>query len=561
MSASGNELATNDALPFDYGDDEDEDELDQETEQDRGFVVDDDEEEEEFEEGYKSKRHRDHARRKKKKRKIFDDEDEIDEDDRLLITENTGVQLDNDKSHEYKKLKSLRMYHEEPAERTDLNDLNDLFQENEDETRRYEDESDNFIEYDDDDDREYEQNVRAQPNKRVQSRNKPSMGGEAMGHEMQNHSGIARLSEIFEDHHGIYSHFLRDTEHEMEESYFDDDPEAQRERLKEIFEPAELEARMMTDEDEDIRQIDVPERMQVAWAAVAANSRFFDKQSFYGAAMSQEEQEEQVHYVLREMKYALNGKLALDKLETAVRHALRYMHHSTVKYSELILEVPAINTYRRDFFTGWEKTDTANIPIEILSRDDLWCIWDFSLQYQSFKRKRNFVQERLSKLSNSDYYAQKALKECETVDEVDDVNEYLQFWYGDELRSGRKTASKFDSWQAIRHTAITRMIAAFGLNCSQFAENMRFPGRHLCTTSSLMPLSEAAKHVDAVFKTPEAVLRTAMTMAALQFSTDPFLKRIVRNQYKLNGVIKITPTSKGRDFIHESHPFYVAFIS
>ncbi|KAJ1675601.1 Transcription elongation factor spt6, partial [Spiromyces aspiralis] len=162
-------------------------------------------------------------------------------------------------------------------------------------------------------------------------------------------------------------------------------------RLEEVFEPGELAAQMMTEEDEVIRLADIPERMmlrstkldltrklledeitdEVTWAAKHIRSR-----QAWGVRVGPPPE-----YLLE--THCLAGMLAVFKL-----------------ISTDFCEVPYIATHRRDMFvTPLEGVEEQEDRVkEWLSLDDLWLLYDLDVQFRSFLHRRETVSQTLRKL-------------------------------------------------------------------------------------------------------------------------------------------------------------------
>ena len=238
MKESGN------IVGMDSSDDEDDD--DDEEEQRRvaeGFIVDENEEDEE--EGGEST----HKRKRRHRHRELDEE--LDEDDLALLSENTRP--------EGARHKRARPAGEE--ERT--NELAHIFDDEDDGAQQadyFDDGLDDFIE-DDEEDAEMsglnEEEREARRREKREDRRRARMSGARVdprkaGMDLEAWDEVHDIFGNGED----YAWALEADDEHAEEA-------KARMDYKDIFEPAQIRERLLTEEDDRIRQVDVPERLQL----------------------------------------------------------------------------------------------------------------------------------------------------------------------------------------------------------------------------------------------------------------------------------------------------------
>ncbi|KAJ2847898.1 Transcription elongation factor spt6, partial [Coemansia erecta] len=329
----------------DEDEDEDEDDNDDELRRD-GFVVDDDEIEENVSDGEERRRRR---KKKKKKRRHHvhadggSDDDLLDEEDLALVAENTNQGYE--KASKFKRLKRGRgrqTVGDDDDEKDDLRaELDDLVDNGNGSEHEHERESNrererDFIVDEEDDlglfgNDDHEGGLDGRRESRGGRGHARNMGGEyeedydegagyGDGEDYDGEDAGSRSRRRFDDNieparrtraipETRINDFVdslenidEDTWMELQDIFGDGEEyafamdmsqqeEAYRERtLAEVFEPAELEAKLMTQRDEDIRATDVPERMQL---------RATGRESL--RALSEDEIEEETTWVVRQL--------------------------------------------------------------------------------------------------------------------------------------------------------------------------------------------------------------------------------------------------------------------
>lgn len=122
-----------------------------------------------------------------------------------------------------------------------------------------------------------------------------------------------------------------------------------------------------------------------------------------------------------------------------------------------------------------------------------------------------------------------------------------------------KISSSRDTYQRCRLNRIGDLVSKFGLSPEQFGENLRDDyQRNVVGQHYTRPLEEAQKHIvsNSRFQTKEAVLKAANYMYSREISSDPLVRKTVREFYFKNAVINVKPTNLGMKEIDENHPCY-----
>lgn len=148
-------------------------------------------------------------------------------------------------------------------------------------------------------------------------------------------------------------------------------------KLKDVFEPSQLKERMLTDEDNDIREADVPERLQLARKPFKALELTDD-------AMKARTEEEAMW--ISNMLWPKKGlpKYFHQPFQQAVRKVLEFINVEDY-------EVPFIFNHRKDYLIhapgdsddqdDYDAPPPDARPERLLNQSDLWEVFDLDLKF------------------------------------------------------------------------------------------------------------------------------------------------------------------------------------
>ncbi|KAI8071784.1 SH2 domain-containing protein [Gongronella butleri] len=526
----------------DSDDDDDEEDEDEDEEEARkvaeGFIVDDDEEQEDDEDDTMP------TRRKKKRRAEYYDE-ELDEEDLELLEENTGLKLRNEP--ELKRLKRGRQLDDQTRTKTSMDIFSD--EEGEDEQqaaaepapyrRRDYDDMGDFIADEDEDDLD----------QLIGDRRRDEVGGFDDGRKAGKDildmlpEGISEdvlmdMYDIFGDG-GDYEYAL----------YPDDQMELEEDRhepqLADIFEPSELAERMLTEEDEKIRNIDVPERLQMRYEGL--HKKFTEP--------SMEEIQQEGIWVARQLGPRQEHAVSSEEFLTAVTYVVGF-------FTKEFLEVPYIKDHRRDFFTSIDATTGATV--EILSEQDLWEIYDLDFKYHGLQQRKKTLRDFLTRYDIDDEYVREAESKVDRTEDVTDILDYVNCKFATKISAAqaqkkgpkRPVVKSFAALMA--NTPAASILPLFGLTARQFGENWLESKSHFTEDAKVAPLEEAEASTTEQFPSAERVLKGARMVLAQEMALDMQVRKAARRDYEANGVINVRPTEKGFtaiDDLHALRPF------
>lgn len=609
----------NDIVDSSEEDEEDDDEEMQKIRE--GFIVDDeegdeDEEESGMEGGRRSKKHRRHHRKRKRHHKEIsedndddtkggknngrEDDDLLDEDDLDLLRENTGAAP---RSPESKKLKRLKKRGSGDADEGDAgsarygNALDDIFSDDEQPQEDYDeddvveertssnrargghmDEMDDFIEEDSDEEGEPRDR---EPIKKY----RPQVSSAAIAHYSDiDQEKLDQLFEIFGDGTDYEWALELEEQGDLDNEELDEDEQGDgAPKLTDIFEQTELKEKMLTEEDNQVRVTDIPERFQELRGPV---------KHYKLTAEDFEQEKTWVSEVLgtEKIDFLAKNPNVTEAFKDAVSDVLTFV-------CEDALEVPFIWAHRKDFITFTDKDPISGklSLIDLLNENDLWRIVQLDIEFHSFLQKKKTVERFLSKLDLVDEYGD-AVQSLTKLQEFQDFYEFLLFNYSAKLkeladkgeddldeideddydpgdvegvtkkRTGQNKAksikrhSKYSAWNRIRNSGVYELVKALGITAAEVGANISTSTReHFTRDTEEDPddlINEVATRPDSAYATPHVVSNMVEKMFAEELFHEPRIRSVVRTAFTQYARINVKLTEKGKVKITKGSPNY-----
>ncbi|XP_059462274.1 transcription elongation factor SPT6 homolog isoform X3 [Corylus avellana] len=570
--------------------DEDDEEGQDEYEKD-GFIVDDVDEEEDQDE--EERADSDEERQKKKKRKKKENYT-LDEDDYELLEDN-NITIPRWKSKKFKRLKKAQgVGEEEPSGFSDEEEIfgtgksgrtaeeklkRSLFGDDEgpplediaEEEEQPEDEEDadigeedemaDFI-VDEDDEHGAPPNRGGKRPKKVGNRRAPGVSS----------SALQEAHEIFGD--------VDDLLLQRKQGF--DSSEYRERRLEDEFEPIVLSEKYMTQKDDQIRDLDVPERMQIT--EESAGSPPLDEVSI-------DEESAWIHSQLATGTIPLFGKRGRGTPKDG--WDLSINKDDIMRFLDLLhvqkLDIPFIAMYRKEECLSLFK-DPEQPEVDDDNQDKnegaptlkwhkvLWAIQDLDRKWLMLLKRKSALQsyynKRFEEESRRVYdetrlnlnqqlfeSIMKSLKAAESEREVDDVDSKfnLHFPSGEVgVDEGQYKRPKRRSLYSVCGKAgLWEVASKFGYSSEQFGlqlslEKMR---NDELEDPKETPEEMASNFTCAMFETPQAVLKGARHMAAVEISCEPCVRKHVRSNFMDHAVVSTCPTPDGNAAIDSFHQF------
>ncbi|KAK0614146.1 SH2 domain-containing protein [Immersiella caudata] len=544
-------------------DSSEEDEDDEDEEEARrireGFIVEDEDDDEGGDSDDRERR-----RKKKRRRAEREEEEQLDEDDLDLIGE-TIPEWERKSQTQQTKFKRLKRGHRDEDRRNERPGLAEIFSDDDEEAaderpygrsghRANVDEFDDFIEedYPEDD----EERIQRQEDLEVARPKDRGLGVDTAGLDKD---ALDDMAAIFGDGEEY------DWALQMEEEEEDRQREEQAIELKDVFEPSQLTEKLLTDEDNEIRINDEPERFQL------------DRKPFKNLNFSSDHFREETRWITNLMwpKKQLHGDLH-SPFTKAIGKVLEFFIVEGV-------EVPYVFQHRRDYLIHAKKVRAQNsrddpdapeytVDAEkLLTQDDLWRILELDIKFRSLVEKRNSLESSYKKLKEEagveDPILEDMTRHAATMEELQDLQDYLNFEYSAQLkdiaamgnggREVKRPGAKSAVFERIRKSKAYNFVRAFGISPDRLAQNALREGKKVSSDDdSKLPMDLADSLADGDFPTGDQVISAARQMYAEQLFVSPRMRKHFRINYYQMGWVSCRRTEKGLRRIDESHPYY-----
>jgi transcription elongation factor SPT6 len=344
--------------------------------------------------------------------------------------------------------------------------------------------------------------------------------------------------------------------------------------LKDVFEPSQLAEKLLTDEDNQIRWADEPERFQL------------DRKPYKHVQITDEQFKEEAHWITNFMwprKQGLGqGQLSADlqvPFQKAVGKVLEFFVVDEV-------EVPYVFQHRKDYLIHAKKTrvppdpDNPDQPEyyvtaeKLLNQDDLWRILELDLKFRALIDKRNVLEKTFDNLKSvagiKDEMFEQMLPTAATMEELQDLQDYLYFTYSSQIKdlnaaeghskdTQRRPGGRSSIFDRVRKGKAYNLVRAYGTTPDQIAQNLLREGRKQFTEDQPeRPITIADELTsEGEFSTGEQVLLAARQMFAEEMFMSPRTRKHFRMTY-FGGmaVFSCHRTEKGLRKIDEQHQYY-----
>jgi len=532
-------------------DDDEDDEGDdiEETEEDKKFIVDDEgeEEEEDVEEEAEVSSHKKKKRKKHHSFKDSDSESDLDDEDRMLIAENTGIEWQKPEEKRFKRLKKRRQETSVPSRDRGDQDLSKIFLDDEDaeegEIKQQDEDRETYDEDDlrdfiDDDEDELTPEMREQrANERKEQKQFVKDIGESLG---ITDDSLFMIQQIFGD--GSEYAYAMDINDMQDDDDVNDINRENPVRLKDVYEPDEIAERLLTEEDDAIRIKDIPERLQLRYINNPPEGDELNREAAYI--------EEKI--LIERVKY--NNNRPDTSLQTPIKDVLRFIREDNY-------EVPFIFSHRKDF---WRDK---------LIDSELWLIYDFDEEFQAIESKKKLINSIYENLCNNNSEAKddksitESLKQIDSIEKAQDLLEYIQIIYGsetnkdgqsDEKKLKRPVRGKF--YEKMKKAGVNEFVKLFHIKARDLAISISDGTKRFFPEDEMeSPEKIAEKFVvesNVFLKTSQQIINAAKSMLVQEIANEPLFKEYIRHLYEEHAVINISPTDRGKKEIDENHIYY-----
>ncbi|KAL9860887.1 Transcription elongation factor SPT6 [Arabidopsis thaliana] len=329
-------------------------------------------------------------------------------------------------------------------------------------------------------------------------------------------------------------------------------------KLEDEFEPMVLTEKYMTEKDDEIRKLDVPERMQIFEEAIGIVS--LDDMSI------QEESNWIYARLLQEQ-----GQGCLINKDDIVNFLEMYHVQK--------LEIPFIAMYRKEqcrslLDSSDDDDDGSDFnldkKLETKWHKGLWMIQDLDKKWILLRKRKTalfgyytkrFEEETCKSDLNKSLFesVMKSLKATETEREVDDVDSKFNLHFPHcEIDEGQyKRPNRKSQYSICSKFGIKEFANKFGYSAEQLGLALSLEKVFVdeLEDAKKTPEEMALNYECAMFGDSQAVLKGARHMAAVEISCEPSIRKYVRGIFMENAVVSTSPTPDGNVVIDSFHRF------
>ncbi|CAK8543008.1 unnamed protein product [Lathyrus sativus] len=377
-------------------------------------------------------------------------------------------------------------------------------------------------------------------------------------------------------------------------------------RLEDEFEPIVLSEKYMTENDDRIRNCDIPERMQISEESTGApspdgssineESQWIVNQIKSGAVPwipkldlgPKKDDKEGVPVVkddlpINEAVPVVKDDLPIDDLPIDEGDIVRFLELHHVQK----LDIPFIAMYRKEECLSLLKDlkrpeadndnyDKNNKTPTLKWHKILWALQDLDRKWLLLQKRKSALQlyynKRFEEESRRVYdetrlnlnrqlfeSVMRSLKEAESEREVDDVDSKfnLHFPPGEAgVDEGKyKRPKRKSMYSTFSKAGLWEVASRFGSSSEQIGLCLSVVQLHEFVDPKETPEEVASNFTCAMYDTPEEVLKCARHMAAVEISCEPSIKKYVRNHFIDHAVVSTSPTADGNVTIDSFHQF------
>lgn len=245
-------------------------------------------------------------------------------------------------------------------------------------------------------------------------------------------------------------------------------------------------------------------------------------------------------------------------------------------------EVPYIFNHKKDYLIhapgdadgdSDEPVPRDMRPERLLAQNELWEIFDLDLKFRAFLEKRDALERHYNDLKSlhtdiKDEIIEDLVKKVATIEEVQELQDYLHFRYSQEMNEVRQetgngalkranTSRNF--YDKLRSDGKTvSFVYAIGItpdDLAKKAEGTMSTG-HFIEDQPVGPEEFADQLSEGAYENGATLLRSAKLLYTQELQTNPRLRRYIRQNFYMDASIDCVRTEKGMRKITEDHPYY-----
>lgn len=349
-----------------------------------------------------------------------------------------------------------------------------------------------------------------------------------------------------------------------------------------IYEPAEIAARHLTQVDEIIRNIDLPERFQILQRAYLPSITYDQDhplllEESVGEEVKYDPFEAAAAYIAPRISSEITRRFFQEDSDPQDPLRLQFIDSVTKVLQEMhghnSCEVPFILLHRRDILYAPSLGNDAREAW--LDRSALWRILHLSFEFRGLQERRRGLARRFEKLNISDeYWTNFLFDRCaSSLEGTTDLAEWLSLMHGNRAKAMREEQAFLEEKtrlkNATRKTKYTR--AKADNDVRNFIEEAAispikliklFYGFEESTFKVTDPVHRpdfaaavAGEHNRNGFSDGFTMLAAARHVLATEIFHDPLLRASFRGLFEKSATINVQPTERGRSVIDDRHPY------
>lgn len=338
-------------------------------------------------------------------------------------------------------------------------------------------------------------------------------------------------------------------------------------QLKDVFEPSQLQERMLTDEDNVIRETDIPERLQLA------------RRPFKALELTEEAMQSRLTEEATWISNMLWHKKGLpgyfhQPFIRAVRKVLEFINIEDY-------EIPFIFNHRKDYLIhapsdndDFDDPDNPQPmdarPERLLNQSDLWEVFDYDLKFRAFAEKRDALRQNYDNVRSvypdiNDTEIEEMTTKAGSIEEIQELQDYLHYRYSQEMNEVRqevngaqKRANNARSFfDKLRSGKAHQFVKAIGITPEDFAKKAdgSSRGAHVVEDPPYL-VEELAEQMAEAPETAASLIRSAKLLFVQDMQMSSRLRRVVRETFYPNAQIDCIRTDKGMRNITDDHTYY-----
>ncbi|CAG8710650.1 12482_t:CDS:2, partial [Ambispora leptoticha] len=263
--------------------------------------------------------------------------------------------------------------------------------------------------------------------------------------------------------------------------------------------------------------------------------------------LTDEEIEEETNFILKIANFqSYSNSHSSVRFQALVDATTKVLKH----LSQNFMEVPYIYYQRRDDVATINLKNTGIPPSDILTLDDLWTIYDLDIKYRAFLEGREKLQAFVQKMDIHNDYTDKLLSETESIEELNDIREYLNLIQYSKISSTLEKNKKrrVPEYQRLKQYNFHALAEKFGIDrqavCKTFSltDKLYYPndqsyGVNLAAEEFLKAFNIQV-NLETIDQQRNRVLEDAKRIVAYEIAFDPHVRKVARKWILKKGIIQ-----------------------